>query len=163
MCGTTSDLSCMEEVSALVLCNLVPCIPDEGVKRLDWFGEHRDTEGGVGEASLTEVPCVEGMEDTSMCGDDGEDMDEESESSSSFMQESPCSTHHYSDRHHQPCSWDEQSKLGNGEDGSLGGLPASQDSEGEGRVKQGIHQPHHPPHCVSRSPTVSQWRQPQRF
>ena len=42
-----------------------------------WFGEHRDAEGGVGEASSTEVPCEEGMEDESMHGDDGEDADDE--------------------------------------------------------------------------------------
>ena len=81
-------------------------------------------EGGVGETASTEVSCEEGMEDESMCEDDGEDaddedMDEESKSSSCSMQESPCSTHHYSDSHQHPCSWAEQSKLGNGEDGSL--------------------------------------------
>ena len=30
VCGTTSDLSWVEEVSALALCNMVLCIPDEG-------------------------------------------------------------------------------------------------------------------------------------
>ena len=41
---------------------------------------------------------------------DDEDGGEESEShiSSESMQESPCSTHHYSDRcHHHPSSWAE--------------------------------------------------------
>ena len=105
--GTTSDLSCMEEVSALTLCNFILHVPDEGVKRLDEFGEHRDVEGCVGEAASTEVPLEEGMEGESMCEDEGEndredaedeDADEESENSSSSAQESPCSTHHYSDR-----------------------------------------------------------------
>ena len=109
-----------------------------------------------------------GMEDESMCRDDGEDvddedMDDESESSSSSMRESPRSTHHYSDRCHHPCSWAEQSESGNEEDGSLGGLPTSKDSEGEGESKTGCHQPRHPPCCVNRSPPASQWRQPQRF
>ena len=40
-----------------MLCNLVLCIPDKGVKRLDQFGEYRGTEGGVGEAATTEVFC----------------------------------------------------------------------------------------------------------
>ena len=102
MCSTTSDLLSME-VSALMLCNLVPCVPDEGTKRLDWFGEHRGLEGGVGEASSTEVPHGEGLEDESMYEDDGEDADDkdadeesESPSSSGSVQESPHSTHHYS-------------------------------------------------------------------
>ena len=66
VCSTISDLLHMEEVSALVLCNRVLCIPDEGAKRLDWFPEHGDMEGGVGEASSTEVPYEEGLEDESM-------------------------------------------------------------------------------------------------
>ena len=49
--GTTSNLSYMEEVSTLTLCNLVLHIPDEGASRLDQFGEHRGVEGGVGKAS----------------------------------------------------------------------------------------------------------------
>ena len=135
MRGTISDLSHAEEVSALTLCNLVPHIPDKGAKRLDWFGEHRDVEGGVGEAASTEVSCKEGMEDESMCEDKGEndeedaddkDADEESESSSSSMQESPHSTHHYSDRCCCPCSWAERSESGDGEDDSLGGLSTMQ-------------------------------------
>ena len=69
--STTSDLSQEGEVSALVLCNLVPCIPDKGAKRLDWFGEHTDAGGGVGE-----VPCDKGLEDEPMCEDDGEDADD---------------------------------------------------------------------------------------
>ena len=60
---TTSDLSWVKEVSALVLCNLVPYIPDEGAKRLDRFGEHRDMEGSVGQAPSAEVPHEEGLED----------------------------------------------------------------------------------------------------
>ena len=140
--STTSDLSHTEEVSGLTLCNLVPRIPDEGVKRLDWFGEHSDAEGGVEEAASTEVSWEEGMEDESMHEDEGEndgedaddeDADKESESSSSSMQESPRSTHCYSDRCHCSCSWVEQSKSGDGEDGSLGGLSASQGSEGKGK------------------------------
>ena len=104
-------------------------------------------EGGVGEASSTEVPCEEGLEEESMCeedhGDvDDEDVDEKSENSSSpgSMQESSCSTHCYSDRCHCPHSSAEQSKLGSGGDGSLGELSASQDSGGKGESKVG-----HPP------------------
>ena len=97
--------------------------------RLDWFGEHRDVESGVGEAASTEVSHEEGMEDESMHEDeeenDGEDVDDkdtdkESESSSSSTQESPCSTCCYSDRCHHLHSWAEQSKLGDREDGFLG-------------------------------------------
>ena len=140
---------------ALTLSNLVLCIPDEGVKRLDQFGEHRDAEGGVGEASSTEVPCEERMEDESMHEDDredadGEDADKDHESSSSSTQESPYSTCHYSDRCYCPCSWAEQSKSGNGEDGSLGGLSVSQDSEGEGESERA-----HPPAPTS-SPLCEQ-------
>ena len=90
--GTVSNLSCMEEVSPLMLCNLVPSIPDEGASRLDWFGEHRDVEGSVGEASSTEVPHEEGpgeelmhedeLEDTEEGDTDDEETDEESVSSS---------------------------------------------------------------------------------
>ena len=55
-------------------------------ERLDQFGEHRDTNegvGGAGEASPVEVPYKEGLEeestceDESMCEDDGEDADDE--------------------------------------------------------------------------------------
>ena len=127
-----------------MLCNLVPCIPDKGAKRLDQFGEHRKAEGGVGEPSSTGVPCKEGLEDESMCEDDREDaddkdVDEESKSpsSSGSAQESPCSTHHYSDRSCHPHSWAEWSELGNGEDGSLGGLSISQDSGGKGESEVG--------------------------
>ena len=148
--GTRSDLSCMEGVSALVLCNLVPCIPDEGASRLDWFGEHRDAEGGVGEASSTEVPHKEGLEEESMCEDepedtDDEDMDDEdtddmSTSSSASSQESQCSTHCYSDRHCCLHSWVECCKSEDGEDDSPGELPAGQCSRGEGENEVG-----HPP------------------
>ena len=143
-------------------------VPDKGVRRLDQFGKHRDMEGGVGEASSTEVPHEEGMEDESMYEDDrqdadDEDTDEESESSSSSMQESPHSTCHFSDRCCHPHSWAEQSELGSGEDGSLGGLPASQDSEDEGESEVGYPPAPTSSCCASRSPPVSQWRQPQRF
>ena len=114
MHSTTSDLLCVEEVSALALCNLVLCIPDEGARRLYQFGEHRDAEGGVGEASSTEVPHKEGPGEELMHEDepedaddedvDDEDMDEESASSSGSLQESQCSTHCYSDRHCHPHS-----------------------------------------------------------
>ena len=115
--GTTSDLSCGEEVSAFMLCNLAPRIPDEGARRLDQFGEHRDVDGGVGEASSTEVPHEEGpgeelmhedeLEDADDEDIDVEDMDEESTSSSGSSQKSQCSTYRYSDRHHHPFSWAE--------------------------------------------------------
>ena len=62
---------------------------------------------------------------------DYEDADKESESSSSSAQESPCSTHHC------PHSWAEWSELGDEEDGSLGELPTSQGSEGEGESEAG--------------------------
>ena len=45
----------------------------------------------------------------------------------------------------------------------LGDSPQVKTVKARGRVKWGIHQPQHPPHCVSRSPPVSQWRHPQRF
>ena len=77
MCSTTSDLSYAEEVSALILCNLVLHIPDEGAKRLDWFQEHRDAEGGLGEASSTEVPHKQGPGEELMCEDEPEDADDE--------------------------------------------------------------------------------------
>ena len=112
VCSTTNDLSRTEEVSTLMMCNLVPHVPYEGASRLDQFGEHRDTEGGVGEASLTEVPCKEGLEEELMHKDeledaDNEDMDDMSASSSASSWESQHSTHHYSDRHHHPHSWAE--------------------------------------------------------
>ena len=78
-----------------------------------------------------------------MCEDKGEndgddeDTDKESENSSSSVQESPCSTHHYSDRCSCPHSWDECSESGDGEDGSLGGLSTSQGSESEGKSEVG--------------------------
>ena len=107
----------MEEVYALALCNLVPGIPDEGARRLDWFGEHRDAEGGVGEASSTEVPCEEGPgeelmheeepEDADDEDGDDKDMDEESMSSSGSSQ---CFTCCYSDRCCHPHSWAEHCK-----------------------------------------------------
>ena len=159
VCGTTSDLSHVEEVSALALCNLVPHVPDEGVQRLDWFGKHRDMEGGVGEAASTEDFQEEGMEDESMHEDEGEnngedvddeETDEKSESSSSCMQERPCSTCCYSDRHCCPHSWAERSELGDREDGSLGGLSASQGSEGEGESEVGC------PPALTSSPLCEQ-------
>ena len=135
--STTSDLSCVEEVSALALCNLVPCIPDEGASRLDQFGEHRDMEGGLGEASSTEVPCVEGLGEESMHEDEPEDADDEdtddvSMSSSASSQESQHSTHCYSDRCRHPHSWAECCESEDGEDDSLVRLPTGQCSGGEG-------------------------------
>ena len=161
MHATPSDLSRMEEVSALMLCNLVLHILDEGVQRLDQFWEHRDAEGGVGEAASTEVSCKEGMEDESMHEDKGEndradaddkDANEVSGSSSISIQGGPYSTHCYSDKHHCPHSWAEQSELGDGEDGSLGGLSASQGSEGKGESEAGCPPaptPNHPPPPMS--------------
>ena len=124
---------------------MVPHILDEGVERLDRFGEHKDkNEGdGVEEASSGEAPHEEEAEEQTMDEDEreeeglqeeDEDGDEDSEShgSSGSMQESPCSTHGYSDRcHHCLHSWAERSKSGNGEDGSFGKLSVSENSEGE--------------------------------
>ena len=133
-----------------MICNLVPGIPNEGVKRLDQFKEHRDTEGCVGKAASLEVSHEEGMEEESMCEDEGEndgededdeDANKESESSSSSMQESPHFTHCYSDRCCCPHSWAEQCESGDGEDGSLGRLSTSQGSEGKGESEAGVHQP----------------------
>ena len=143
--GTTSDLLCTEEVSTLVLCNLVLCIPDEGASRLDRFREHRDAEGGVGEASSTEVSCEEGPGEESMHEDkpedaDDEDTDDMSMSSSVSSQESQCSTHCYSDRHHHPHSWAEQCESEDEEDDSLVGLPTSQCSGGKGEGEVGHSQ-----------------------
>ena len=112
MCGTASDLLWVEEMSALVLCNTVPCIPDEGAERLDRFGECRDEKerDGVREMCTAEAPHKEeGHEEEDEDMDD-EDGDEESEShnSSGSMQESPHFTCCYSDRcHHHPHSWAE--------------------------------------------------------
>ena len=145
-----NDLLHVEEVSALMLCNLVPRTPDEGAIRLDQFGEHRDMESGVGEASLTEVPCEEGLGEESMHEDepedaddqdaDDEDIDNVSVSSSASSQESQCSTHCYSDRCHHPCSWAEHCELEDGKDDSPVGLPTGQCSGGEGESEVG-----HPP------------------
>ena len=166
VCSTTSDLSGVEGVSTLALCNLVLCIPDEGASRLDQFGEHRDAEGGVGEASPTEVPREEGLGEESMHEDEPEDADDEdvddedtdnaSASSSASSQESQHSTCHYSDRHCHPRSWAEHWKSEDGED-DLWDSPQASVVEVRGRVN---HQPVHPPHLVFKSPPVSQQRQP---
>ena len=99
-------------------------------------------EGGAGEASSTEVPHEVGRREELMCEDEQEDTDDEdaddedtddvSMSSSAFFQESQHSTHHYSDRHHHPCSWDEHCQSEDGEDDSLVVLPTGQCSGGEG-------------------------------
>ena len=144
MCGTISDLSRAKEVSALMLCNMVLHIPDEGAERLDRFGEHRDINergGGVREASSAEVHHEEEVEEETMGEDDeeeegheeddeytdDEDGDEESQShsSSGSTQEGPHSTHHYSDRCHHPHNWAEQNESGNDEDSSFGELSVS--------------------------------------
>ena len=67
----------MEEVSALALCNLVLCISDEGASRLDWFGEQKDAEGGVGEASSTSIHHEEELGEESMHEDEPEDANDE--------------------------------------------------------------------------------------
>ena len=147
-----------------MLCNLVPRIPDEGARRLDQFGEHRDAEGGVEEASSTEVPHKEGPGEESMCEDEPEDVDEDTDkenmSSSGSLQESQCSTCCYSDRHHHPCSWAERCESEDGEDGSLMRFPTDLDSRGEGESEVG-----HLPALTSsplggQSPPASQQRQP---
>ena len=137
-------------------------VPVEGAERLDRFGEHRDANkrgGGVREASSTEVTCKEwkkrlwvkvtGRKATKrmmrmqMMGKQmmrTGDEESESHSSSGSMQESPCSTCHYSDRCCHPCSWAEQSESGNGEDGSLGELSTSEDCGGKGVGKVGCPQ-----------------------
>ena len=130
-----------------MLCNLVLYIPDEGARRLDWFGEHLDAEGDVMEASSTEVPQKEGPGEESMCEDELEDVDdedtddentdEESTSSSGSSQKSQHSTHHYSDRHHHPRSWAEHCESEDGKDGSLVRFSTGQYSEGEGESEVG--------------------------
>ena len=124
MHGTASDLLQVAEMSALALCNMVPCILDEGAERLDRFRERRDERGRDSgeEASAAEAPHEEEAEAETMneddreeegCKEEDEDVDdedggEESESHSSLgsMQESPCSTQCYSGRcHHCPHSW----------------------------------------------------------
>ena len=154
--STASDLSWVEEMSALALCNMVPHVPDEGAERLDRFGECRDKNerDGVKEESSAEAPHEEEAEEQTMDEDDreeeghkeedenanDEDGDEErvSHSSSGSMQKSPCSIHRYSDRCH--CclhSWTEQCESGNGEDGSFGEISVSENSEGEGGGEMG--------------------------
>ena len=147
MHGTTSDLSCAEEVSALILYNLVPHAPNKGAKRLDQFGDHRDAEGGVGEASSTEFPHEEGPREESMCEDkpedagdkdgDDEDTDEESMSSSGSSQESPHSTCRYSDRCCHPPSWAEHCESEDRKDGSLGRFSTGQYSRSKGESEVG--------------------------
>ena len=161
MHSTASDLSWAEEMSALELCNMVPGILDEGAERLDRFGEckgKRKKDSGK-EASAAEASHEEEVEEETMDEDDreeegheeeDEDMEDEdaddedggmkSESHSSLgsMQENPCSSWHYSDRCHcHPYSWAKQSKSENGEDGSLGELSVSENSEGEGEDEVG--------------------------
>ena len=164
MHGTTSDLSCVEEVSALTLCNLVPHIPDNGARSLDWFGEHRDVERGVGEASSTEASHKEGPGEELMHEDepedaddedaDDKDMDEENMSSSGSSQESPCSTCHYSDRCHYPCNWTEHCKSEDGEDGFLVRFSAGQYSRGDGESEVG--------HLPAQTSSLLRQRQLQR-
>ena len=109
--STASDLLWVEEMSALALCNMVLCVMDEGAERLDRFRECRDENerGGAEGASSAGAPHKEETEVETLDEDDreeeghnaeDEDADEESKSKSNsgFMQESPCSTHHYSDR-----------------------------------------------------------------
>ena len=157
--GTANDLSQAEEISALVLCNMVPHIPDKGAERLDRFGECMDENerDGVKEASSAEAPHEEEVEEQTMDEDDREEEDEdmddedvddedrdedsESHSSSGSIQESPHSTHCYSDRCcHHPCSQAKQSESGNGENGSFGKLSVSENSEGEGGGEAGCLQ-----------------------
>ena len=163
--STTSNLSHVEEVSALVLCNLVLHIPDEGAIRLDRFGEHRDLEGGVGEASSVEVPHKEGLGEELMCEDeledtddedaDDEDMDDVSMSSSASSQESQCPNCCYSDRCCHPCSWAEHCKSEEGEDDSLVRLPTGQCSRGKGENEvEHLPAPTSSP-LVYKSPPVS--------
>ena len=118
---TASILSWVEEMSALVLCNMVLCVTDEGAGRLNRFREcreenERDCKEEVEEQTMDEDNREEeGYEDVDDEDADDEDMDDEdgdkeseSHSSSGSMQESPRSTHHYSDRHHHcPHSWAE--------------------------------------------------------
>ena len=152
--STASDLLWAEEMLALALCNMVLCIPDKGVERLDRFGECREEneKDGAEEAIFTEAPHEEEVEEETMdegCEEedddtDDEDMDDEdmddddtdeeskSHSSSESTQESPHSTHRYSDRHHLQCTyWAQQCKSENGEDGSFGELSVSENGEDE--------------------------------
>ena len=176
--STIFDLSQEEEMSALALCNMVPHILDEGAKRLDRFGEHRDKneKDGAEEAFSTEVPHEEEVEEETMDkghkeededaddeDTDDDDVDEEdtdkeskSHNSSESTQESSHSTHCYSDRHHHHgTSWAQQCKSENGEDGSFGELSVSENSEDERGGEAEHLQACHPPRCVNRNPQVS--------
>ena len=69
-------------MSALALCNMVPHILDEGVERLDRFGECRDEneKDGAEEASSTEARHKEEVEEETMdegCKEKDEDVDDE--------------------------------------------------------------------------------------
>ena len=68
VCGTAGDPSWMEEMLALVLYNMLPRILDEGAERLARFGEHSDENerDGAKEASSTEAPCKEAVEEETM-------------------------------------------------------------------------------------------------
>ena len=122
MHGTTSDLSWVEEMLALALCNMVLRIPDKGAERLYQFGECRDEserDGAEGTSSpeaphkeeVEEETMEEGSEEEEYEGhkEEDEDADEESRShsSSESTQESPHSSHHYFDGccHHHSASW----------------------------------------------------------
>ena len=156
-------------MSALVLCNMVLHIPDEGAERLDRFRECRDERGRDSgeETSSAEVPHEEEVEAETMdeddreeegCkeddeGADAEDWGEESKSHSSLgsMLESLHSTWHYSDRHCCcPRSWAEGSESGNSEDGFLGELSISENSGGDGEGEVGC--PQAPPSSPLQEP-----------
>ena len=160
-------------MSALVLCNMVPCIPDEGAERLDRFGECRNGKGrdGAEQASSTEVPSKENMEEETMVEDgeeeegheeededaDDEDADEENESqnSSDSTQECTHCSHHYSDRCLCCCNWAKWSESGSEKDGSFWELTVSENGKGEGGGEVECPQAKSSIHCVSRSPWVS--------
>ena len=67
---------------ALALCNMVLCILDEGMERLDRFEECRDKneKDGAKEASSREAPHEEKVEEETMdkgCKEEDEDVDDE--------------------------------------------------------------------------------------
>ena len=172
VCSTTSDLSCVE-LSALTLCNLVPCIPEEGVKRLDQFGEHRDVDGGIrllqqrssARREWRMSPCV---------GTKGRMMGKTwmmrtlmrrvraaqvpCKKALALPAVTPTGTAALIARL-------SRASLETGRMVPLEDSPqvrAVKAVKVRGRVKRGIHQPQNPPHCVNKSPPANQQRWPQR-
>ena len=147
--------------------NVDPGIPDKGAERLDRFGECTDENerDGAEETSLPEAPgkkeveeetMDEGSEEEDYKGHEEEDEDVDGESGrhsrSESTQESPCSSHHYSDGCCHSSSWAQQCESENEEDGSFGELSVSKNNEGEGGGEVEILQaPSSSPLCEQES------------